>query len=351
MFVPYCTRERVAAAADIKATAWLDGEIDLAIEQGSRAVDRLCRRGDETRPAFAPWSGTIEYDWPTLNESGVYRRWLGPHALLTIGTVTTGGEDVSTSAIGYPPEYGAPYDALDLDQADGQTYTTTDGIGQHSLSISASTWCATPINELTMSGWTLTGTITSGAVTAGVLAQVGVGSLIRIGNERMIVTDRTWAATTDTDTLTASMADMVLAVADGTTYVRGDTLTLDSERVRVRDIVGNGLIVQRAVDGSALAAHTAATIYALRTCGVARGALGTTAAAHTAGDPVYVYRFPAIVEQLAVAYALDQRAQETSGYGRKQTGVSNDTATSGNGVPALEQRVISAYGRTLFGSA
>ncbi len=350
MFVPYATRERVAAASDVKSVAWLDGEIDLAIEQGSRAVDKLCRRGDDTRPAFAPWYGAIEYDWPTLNDRGTYRRWLGPHALLTIGTVTTGGDDATTAAIGYPPEFGAPYDALDLDQADGSTFTTSDGIGQRSLSITG-TWCATPVSELTMSGWTLTGSINASVTTAGILAPIGVGSLIRIGSERMVVTDRTWLDTGDTSTLTASMSDMSMAVTDGTDYVRGDVLIVGAERVKVRDIVGNSLIVQRAVDGSALAAHTTAPVYALRTCSVARGALGTTAASHTAGDSVYVYRFPPVVEQLAVAYALDQRAQETSGYGRKQTGPNSDASTSGAGISILEQRVLASYGRTLFGSA
>lgn len=351
MFVPYCTRERVAAAADIKATAWLDGEIDLAIEQGSRAVDRLCRRGDDTRPAFAPWYGTIEYDWPALNDSGIYRRWLGPHSLLTIGTVTSGGTDVSAAAIGYPPQYGPPYEALDLDQSTTSVFTTSDGIGQRSLSISASTWCATPIGELSSASWTLTGTITSSAETASILAQLGAGSLIRIGTERMIVTDRAWAATGDSDTLTASMADMAVAVTDGTDYVRGDTLIIDSERVRVRDIAGNGLIVQRAVDGSALAAHTSAAIYAQRTCSVTRGALGTTAAAHTAGDLVYVYRYPPLVDQLAVAYALDQRAQETSTYARTIGSGDGERNAGGGGIARLETRVLAAYGRTLFGSA
>lgn len=341
MFVPYCTRERVAAASDVQAAAWLDGEIDLAIEQGSRAVDKLVRRGDDTRPAFAPWYGTITYDWPTPNDNGIYRRWLGPHALLTIGTVTSGDEDVTAAAIGSPPEYGAPYDALDLDQATGDTFTTSNGIGQRSLSIADSVWCATPISELTMAAWTLMSSIGSTDSTASLLADVGVGSLIRIGTERIVVTDRAWASTGDSDTLTASMADQTVSVADGTDYVRGDSLLIEAERLRVRDIAGNTLIVTRAADGSTLAAHTSAAIYALRTCGITRGALGTTAAAHAAGDPVYVYRYPAIVEQLAVAYALDQRAMESAAYGAKRDGA----------IGMYEDRVLTAYGRVLYGAA
>ncbi|MET0916716.1 MAG: hypothetical protein ABWY81_11020 [Jiangellaceae bacterium] len=350
MFVPYCTRERVAAAADIAAPAWMDGEIDLAIEQGSRAVDKLCRRGDDTRPAFAPWTGTIEQDWPAEDNTSTYRYWLGPHSILTIDSVITGGEDATSAALGYPAQYGAPYDALDLDQAGSDVFTTADGIGQRSLAITG-TWCATPIDERSAVAWTLSGSINSSAPTADLLAPLGVGSLIRIGSERIVVTDRTWTATADTATLAANMNDMTLAVASGAAYLRGDVLLVGAERVKVRDIAGNTLVVQRAADGSALAAHTTTGVYVQRTCGVARGALGTTAAAHTAGDPIYVYRFPAVVEKLAVAYALDQLAQETANYARTVGSGDGERNATLTGLKAAEERVLSAYGRALYGAA
>lgn len=351
LFMPYCTRERVAAAADIKSPAWMDAEIDAAIEQGSRAVDKLVRRGDNIRPAFAPWTGTISYDWPALGNNSTYRFWLGSHSLLSTTAVTTGGEDVTSAALGYPAEYGPPYGALDLDQSGSDVFTTADGIGQRSLLITG-TWCATPIDERSSSAWTLTGSVNASVTSAGLLAPLGVGSLIRIGTERMVVTDRTWALVgSDAATLTASMADMAVAVADGTAYVRGDTLLTGAERLRVRDVVGNTLVVQRAADGSALASHTASPVYALRACGVTRGALGTTAAAHTTGDAVFIYRFPAIVEQLAVAYALDQLAQETARYDRRRTVAGGEVGPSGRGIDDVETRVLAAYGRFLYGVA
>lgn len=350
MFVPYCTRERVAAAADIKSPAWLDGEIDAAIEAASRNVDGLVRRGDQTRPAFAPWSGTIEFDWPSLANNGTYRFWLGPHSLLSMSAVTSGGENVLPAALGYPPQYGPPYEALDLDQSTADVFTTATGIGQRSLSITG-VWSATPINETGSAAWVLTGSMDASVGSVGILAQLGVGSLIRVGSERMIVTDRSWTATADTCTITASMADMSLAVANGAAYVRGDTLLAGAERLRVRDIAGNTLTVQRAADGSALAAHSGATIYALRTVGLTRGALGTTAASHAQGDPVFVYRYPSAVEQLAVAYALDQRAQETSAYARTVGSGDGESNASGAGLRRLEERVLGLYGRTLYGAA
>lgn len=349
MFVPYCTRERFSRAADVTSPAWLSDEIDQAIEAGSRAVDKLVRRGDETRPAFAPWTGTIEYDWPALGNSGPWRFWLGPHSLISTSAVTAGGVDVTASAIGYPAQYGPPYDALDLDQAIGSVYATGDGVGQRSLGITG-VWSATLVDERNLSSWVLDGSISSGATTADIVAPVGVGSLVRIGSERMIVTDRDWTATADTATLSASMAAQSLTVASGAAYVRGDTLSVEGERMIVRDIVSNTLTVQRAADGSTLAAHTTAAVFVLRTCTLARAQLGTTAAGHTDGDLVYVHRYPPLVEQLAVAYGLDQRAQENSGYARTVGTGDGTRNASGAGIKALEDRVLEAYGRVLSGA-
>jgi len=345
MFVPYCTRERVARAASITAPAWLDAEIDEAIEQASRAVDRLVRRGDDARPAFAPWSGTIEFDWPSITNDSTHRFWLGPHSLLTIAAVTSGGENITADCFGAPPQYGAPYDALDVDQSTSAVFTLDGGIGQRSLSVNG-VWCATPIDE--QSGWTLNTTIAADDTTAEILGgrTLGVGSLLRIGTERLIVTDRSWVTTADTVTLTASMADQSVAVSSGTAYARGDSLLLNAERMVVRDIAGNTLTVQRATDGSALASHSSATVYALRNCTLSRAALGTTAASHSSGATVYVYRYPAIVEQLAVAYALDQRARETAGYG---SGGEHSRSQDFN-QESIEDRVLRAYGRVMFGS-
>lgn len=346
MFVPYCTRERVARASDVKAPAWLDAEIDAAIESASRSVDRLLRRGDDTRPAFAPWTGTIEFDWPSVTENLSWRFWLGAHSLLDISAVISGGDNITASAIGYPAQYGPPYEALDIDQSTSDTLTFTDGIGQRSLAITG-TWSAAPTDD--RGGWTLSGALDPADTSATILGglSLGVGSLLRIGDERMVVTDRGWVATADTATLTASMADQSIAVASGAAYARGDDLIAGGERMRVRDIAGNTLFVQRGMEGAPLAAHTSATIYALRSCTLARAALGTTAASHADGDAVLIARYPALIEQLTVAYALDQRARETAGYGG--TSAPNEAKRMAQ-LADLEDRVQNAYGRVLYGA-
>lgn len=338
----YATRERVMRAADIKASAYLSSEIDSAIESASQAVDILCRRGDETRPGFAPWEGTITFDWPVQNNNDAFRFWLNQHTLLTADRAVSGGLDISSSLLPWP-EYGPPYTAIDVNQDSGDLLTFVTGRGERSLAITG-TWGYTDA-EKTLASWTLAGSINASATAATLAAPIGVGSIVRIGTERLIVTERTWATSSQTGSLTASVAAQTLAVSDGTAFLAGEELLIDAERVLVRDVVGNNLVVQRAVSGSPLAAHTTATIYQARSCTVERGALGTTAASHSAGDQIHVFTPPSLVERLTVAYALDQREQESSAYARTVGSGDNERAASGRSIRDLEAQVLAAYGR------
>lgn len=76
-----------------------------------------------------------------------------------------------------------------------------------------------------------------------------------------------------------------------------------------------------------------------------RGALGTTAAAHTSGTQLYVYKAPALIEQLNVAYALDQRAQEAGTYARTVGEGEGQRVVTGHAIKRLEDAVKQAFGR------
>lgn len=340
----YATRERVMRAADIRATAYVSSEIDSALQSASQAVDDLCKRGDQIRPGFAPWEGTITFDWPTANNNDPYRFYLNQHTLLVADSATSGGVDISASLLPWP-EYGPPYTALDVDQGSGDLFNFVTGVGQRSLSI-AGTWGWTDA-ERTLSTWTLSATITSSATTATLNAPFGVGSIARIGTERMFVTERAWASSAQTGSLTKSAAAQTLAVADASVFLAGEELLIDAERVLIRDIAGNNLIVQRAQSGSTLAEHTTATIYWSRSCTVERGVLGTTAATHSSGAPIYLFTPPALIEQLTVAYALNTREQESSAYARTIGSGDNERAAPGRGIADLEKQVLATYGRQL----
>lgn len=341
----YATRGRVMRAADVSASAFQQLEMDSAIESASLAVDTLCRRGDDIRPGFAPWTGTITFDWPTgVNNDDAYKFWLNQHALLDPETVTSGGVDVSADVLPWP-EYGPPYTAVAIDVGSDSILSFDSGSGQRSLSITG-VWGMTDA-EKTRSTWTLAGDVSASTDTVTLAAPADVGSIVRIGSERMIVTDKAWISSGQTGSIVAQMNAQSLAVADGSAFLAGEELILDAERVLIRDITGNTLLVQRAVSGSVLTAHTGATVYYSRSCIVERGALGTTAAAHSSGDAVALHDVPKLVEQLTVAYALDQRQQELSAYARTIGQGEGQRNASGAGIRDLEARVKAAFGRPL----
>ena len=341
----YTTRERVMRAADVKASAYLSSEIDAAIDASSTAVDNLCNRGDDTRPGFAPWVGSLTVDWPVPNNDNAYRYYLNQNALNSVTSVVSGGTTITADVI-LRPDYGPPYTMLDVDRGSSSLFTFTTGSGQRSLVITG-TWGWLG-EDKTSSAWTLGADLTTTtATTARLNAPIGVGSIVLIGTERLTVTDRAWADSGQNGTLTSSLNAQTLAVSDGTAFLAGEELILDAERVLIRDITGNNLLVQRAVSGSTLAAHTNADIYWARSCTVERGALGTTAATHTSGDAVSIYSPPPQIEQLTVAYALDQRQQEASNYARTVGQGEGQRNASGAGLAILENRVVQQYGRQL----
>lgn len=343
----YTTRERIMRAADIKASAYRNNEIDLAMQAGARRIDSLCNRGDSVRPGFAPWTGTITYDWPSAssgNTGNSFRLWLAPHSIASISSMTSGGTSVTSQAYGWPVDKGAPFPAIALDRTGSNALDPGNGAGQRSAAVTG-VWMGAAALEATSTNWLLGSSPNASQGSMTINAPFGVGQILRIDSERLIVNDRTWAPSGQTGTLAASMSAETLTVSDGTAFFADEELILDSETIWVRAIVGNNLIVKRAVSGSVLAAHTSVPIQWSRTAIVERGVLGTTAAAHTSGARVYFAKPPGLVEQLNVAYALDQRAQETSGYARTSGSQDNEREMMGKGIKELEKAVAAAYGR------
>jgi hypothetical protein len=181
---------------------------------------------------------------------------------------------------------------------------------------------------------------------------VGVGDVMIIDSERMIVTDANFVDTSIayTGVSTASAAANVMGVPDGTKFVVGEVLLIDTEWMLILGITGNNLTVKRAWDASILTVHSnATTIWARRSLSVERGALGTTAATHLNAAPIVVSDVPGLVRQLAIAEAEVWIAQEPTAYsgaagpqkpvtaGRGGYSVSEPVA--GAGIMDLRQRV------------
>lgn len=333
-------------ATDIKAAAYASEEIDRCIDTASASVDDLCHRGARERgiPGFAPWTGAITFDWPTSNNRDSWQVWLGRFRLISLTAATSGGLDITSSVLLEPYASGPPYNRIALNRAGHATLGYGSAAGQRSLVLEG-VWGQTD-RALTRTGWSLGGDVNASATTVTVNAPVDVGHILLIDSERMIVQERAWSDSGEDGTLAGSMSAQALAVTDGTAFLPGEELLLGAERMLIRDVAGDTLIVQRAVGGSTLSAHASADIYYSRSFTVERGALGTTPAAHTSGVAVWTWEPPPVIEQLTIAYALEQRAQETSGYARTIGSGENERNASRAAVRELEDRVRFAYGRT-----
>jgi len=338
--VCYCTREDVMRAIDVKNYARINDQVDrairgatLAIESGSLGLNRR----------FYPLVATRYFDWPNDQYARPWRLYFNQYDCVSITSITTGGITLSPSDYFLEPaNSGPPFRRLDMNLASVKAFTSGNTF-QRSIVI-LGLWGYNADEE---PAGALTANITTTSATSCTVtnsAIVGVGNIIRMDNERMIVTEKSMVSTAQTGSITASNADVSLTVADGTQYAVGETLLLDSERVRVADIAGNVLTIQRAQDGSVLAGHTGATIYAPRVLTVTRGALGTTAATHTAGALVK-HVVPPLVRNLAVAEAINTLEQEQAAYARTVGSGDNVRPAPGTGLKDIRAQAQAAHAR------
>ena len=340
----YATREAVKDALDYKETARSNARIDRALEAASEAVEGLTHR------QFYPELATREVDWP-VQYARLWRLWL-PADLISVTTLYTNGAVV-------PPEQYVlrrgddldrpPYNRLELDLNTSAAFGGTTQ--QRAVSITG-LW-----------GWsddrapagTAAATANAGDVvlTVSATAAIGVGSILSAGAERLEVTGRSMMATGQTLAVDfgGTTAARTLVVQDGTQIAQGEMLLVDGERLLVEEVAGDTLVVQRAVDGSVLAGHSAgATVWAPRHLTVTRGVLGTTAATIPEGTALSVWLPPGPVRTLTIAEATNTLLQEQAGYARNVRSASSSGSGRGTlvGTPGLDdlrESVYTSHGR------
>ncbi|GAA3718256.1 hypothetical protein [Streptomyces tremellae] len=344
----YATREDVANAADGKVTARADRRLDRALEQATESVDGLCHRH------FAPTIATRFFDWPNGQYARPWRLWLDANELISVTEVTSEGQVIDPSAVLLEPQaYGPPYNRIELDIS-----TTSGWVGgdthQRNIGIKG-LWGDTdqqsPLGAATGAVDTLATRLDVDGETA---AEVGVGSIVTLDTERLMVIGRRQADTGQTlaAEVGAQAAATTLTVQDGDAFGVGETVLVDSERMQIVDIAGPALTVRRGWDGSVLAAHAAsAAVWASRRLTVRRAVLGTTAAVHPAGTGVRRWDPPALVRQLTIAEALVSLGLEAAAYtrtvitGSSAGGTGSGTARDSSGVQDLRDRTYEAHGR------
>lgn len=343
----YCTREQVKAALDSVETARNNRKIDRNIRAGADSVERLTLR------KFYPSYETRTFDWiPEQDASMPWRLWLDGNELAGPPTaITSGGETVDIATVFPRPDTGPPYDHLEIDRS-SSTVWASGATPQRALSI-AGPYASCRLDDATAS--TLAAGITSSveACTIGASWEIGVGSLLLVGTERMWVTGRSMITTGQTlqVPLTADQSSTTVRVTNGAAFTEDEVILIGAEKMRVDEIAGNDLIVTRKWDGSVLASHNGQTIYSARSLAVERGSVGTTAASHSLGDTVRVFRPPPLINQLNIAYAVVGFLDESSGYSRTVGSGDNEREAAGRRLIELEKRVKRSYYRVRTGTA
>lgn len=337
--IAYCTREQVQRALNLADLPRLNGRVDSAIMSGARQVHGLLHR------RFYPLTTTYAFDQPSTGTL-----WLDQYELAAAPTSIISGTQAMTAGtdVFLRPLDGPPYMWLEANYG-GRVFWQSVSTPQAAISITGDFGYPPRL----LSAGTLGAAINS-SVAGLVLSdstQVGVGSLILIDSERLLVSDKTMSTTSATITadLTNSKALVSIPVSSGALIQPGELILIDSERMFVEYVTGNTLTVDRAVNGSTLATHSnGATVFAPRTASVLRAQAGSTAASHNSGAAITLLAAPSLISELNLAYAVTNNERALAAYAR----TSNPDTTSlyrdkGRGVAELENDARSAYGRQM----
>lgn len=335
----YCTREDVKESLDVKESARMDRVIDRAIEAGSRNIEAITRR------VFYPNITTKYFDFPDRVTTYAYRQWIDlPDQLVRLDTLVSGGVTLdNTMYFVEPISLGPPYTRIEINVGQSRTFnaletwqrqTVVTGVWGYDLNWEYATVITATVNAAVTS------------IPVDNSAAVGVGDLIQIGDEWLQVTGKAMENTMATVTLTASKNDVTLTNVDLNV---GEVILVDSERMLVVDVAGTTATVVRAYDGTVLAAHSTASVWAPRSLTVVRGANGSTAASHSSTDAVQdiVYRFnyPGPIRQLAIAEALVTLKQGEAAYARTVGAGDAQRESPGKGLQDVRNQVKANYGR------
>jgi hypothetical protein len=345
----YTTRESVMGALDAEPVTREYARFDEAIETSARDIETLCHRSH-----FYPWLGTRYFDWPDENNRGgrTWRLPLGDHTLISLTSITAGGVAIATGDVNLEPRNsGPPYRRIEIDLSSAAAFSAGD-THQQAIAI-LGLWGDSDVARTVGALAEALDNVETGVDVTDV-SDIGVGTLLRCEDERMVVTAKGLLDSGQNlgTTLGDETSDDIVNLSSGAAFHVGEVITIDSERMLLVDIAGNNGVVHRAVDGSVLAAHTApADIYVARTLTVERGAVGTAAVAHNTATALTRWVTPSPVESLNRAEAQTQVLNEQSGWVRTVGDGEAAREAAGKSIDSLRNQVLSRYGRRLRSGA
>jgi len=343
--VCYCNRTEAQRSLDLKDGLDVNAALDRALMSAADNID-----GDMKR-VFFPSDDTRYFDWPNAGGSGggqyaePWRLWFDDNDCVVLTSLVTGGTTIPLNQVFLEPvnqpAKGKPYYSyLELDRSSTAAFGGNAQTPQHAI-VATGTWGYGAQADL---AGTLAANVGSGdtTVTMSDGSRIGPGDLMLLGygtsagpypsaagyagalstytGERCLVTDVSTVATGLTQSgsgaTTASASDNALQWTGSGSLAAGEVLVLDQEDMLVEQITGSVATVRRAWNGTVLATHSTATIYAFRQFTVTRAQLGTTATSYSSGANVYRHRVPPLIRDLSIAETAGRLLQEGSGYAR-----------------------------------
>jgi hypothetical protein len=340
----YCTREDVRNSLEITQGLRTDRLIDSKIASSSRSVE-----GQLHRPVFAPTLATVKFDWPDYSYSPSWALELDSNEIIELVAVVSNGTDITSSCILRRGDDRStpPYNRIEIDLSTNAAFAASTTFQQavHVTALYGYSNDEEVVGELDA---TLAGTASATATITWSTADLGVGDLLHIDSERMIVTDRTWvdSGQTITDPLTASKASVAVNVSSGSAFAAGEIVIVDVERMLIVDVVGNTLSVIRQYDGTVLAAHADnAPIFALTGVILARAQLGTTIAPHAPAASISRWITPANLREFTKAESIVALEQDASAWNRTAGSGDNAREASGKALADAREMAIQSLGR------
>lgn len=327
--------EDVRAAVDAAESTQVDALIARHLSGASDSVRSLCSR------EFTPWFGTRYFPWPNDQMGTSWRLWLDADELAGQPDLVVAGGETVTDYFCEPVNAGPPFNRIELDLATAATFS--GGLTpQRAIAITGPYGYGTDSEAL----GALAGTIDETTTAATLTATPQVGNLLVLGAEYVEVTARTWTAA---DTMSSSLPDdstvQTVTLTTGISAAPGELLLIDAELVRVRDVVGLVLIVERAAAGSTLASHAnGAQVHARHSATIARGACGTTPSSHAASAPVRRHLVPEDVRSLVVAETLYRIQRDAGSWATATKVAGGSTATE---LERMREDVKASHGRNL----
>ncbi len=346
----YTTRERVKRALAMLGAAQ-NPLIDDLIAEESADFEKACNR------QFYPLNELRNFSWP---QPGTRQSWVLAldEDLISVDTngLTKKGDDATVIAAAdfllEPQAHGPPYHRIELDRSGTESFEAKD-TAQRAIRVtgewgySADTVTAGAVDD---SGG-INDTVLTLEVSDGSL--VDVGDLLLIETEKLHVTEKGLKdTTTDLTAAVAAESNVVtIPVGDGAKIKAGEVIELSGERMLVLSIATNDLTVDRAIDGTVLAAHSNTdSVFAFRSCTVTRGENGSTAATHADTTAISKYQAPALVRQVVRAGVIAHYTAEKGGWTGAIGSGDRVIETRMSAYQELRKRAIRKYQRRVIGS-